>query len=89
MTLFYYDPKFMEHITGNHPENAARIIAQGMANRAGRLSPTPSQSCRSNPSTRRTLPMSLIRRYSAANGLGITTPTTRAGHSPRGRDIFD
>lgn len=67
----------------------AAIIAQGMANRAGRLSPTPSQRCRSNPSTRRTLPMSLIRRYSAANGLGITTPTTRAGHSPRGRDIFD
>jgi acetoin utilization deacetylase AcuC-like enzyme len=26
MTLFYYDPKFMEHITGNHPENATRIL---------------------------------------------------------------
>ncbi len=26
MTLFYYDPKFMEHITGKHPENAARIL---------------------------------------------------------------
>jgi acetoin utilization deacetylase AcuC-like enzyme len=26
MTLYYYDPEFMEHVTGRHPENAARIM---------------------------------------------------------------
>ncbi|MDG2220730.1 MAG: histone deacetylase, partial [Rubripirellula sp.] len=25
MTLFYYDPVFLEHDTGNHPENAGRL----------------------------------------------------------------
>jgi acetoin utilization deacetylase AcuC-like enzyme len=26
MTLFYYDPLFVEHQTGNHPERAARVL---------------------------------------------------------------
>lgn len=27
MTLFYYDPVFMEHNTGDHPENPGRLLA--------------------------------------------------------------
>lgn len=27
MTLFYFDPLFVEHQTGNHPERAARVLA--------------------------------------------------------------
>lgn len=27
MTLLYYDPTFVRHDTGNHPENAARVLA--------------------------------------------------------------
>lgn len=27
MTLFYYDPIFQEHVTGDHPENGGRILS--------------------------------------------------------------
>jgi sugar phosphate isomerase/epimerase len=60
---------------------ALMLTAMESANPWASPRPTPSPRCQSNPSTRRTLPMSLMTSLSAANGLGITTPATRTGRS--------
>ena len=74
MTLLYYDPIFLEHETGNHPENAGRLRAV-----VDRLSATGLMEQCARPEARPAVPEQVLRNHSQTSIDSIEQMTTAGG----------
>src|SRR5690349_6840681 len=87
MTLLYYDPLFLEHNTGRHPEHAGRLRAiierldaSGVADRCTRLACPPATIDRLVRIHKREH-IDSVREFAAAGGGQIEVDTVVSPHS--------